>query len=334
MNDSSPFKVVRLTPPGRGAVASILLYGERANEVFAQHWLGPDLDKNRPIFGRFRLGNTGQYEETIVHQVAENEIEIHCHGGELVVAAVELTLTQSGAESVPWQDFFCGGNSQKELALQLLPFAPTERTAQILLDQYNGAVERELQAIEQLTDPSERRQHRQRLEESVSLGKHLVEPFRVVLAGASNVGKSSLLNAVLGFNRSIVHAAAGTTRDVVSGQAALQGFPVTFYDTAGFRETEDDLERQGIERSTQTLTDTDLIVWLMDSTVAETEQPAIPKGNNVLVCYNKMDSPDSRLPSGAVGISALTGFGIEPLLDMVIQRLVPHFPEPMEAVML
>ena len=331
--------IIRLTPAGRGAVASFLLCGDHAEDVFLPHWHGKVPDK-RPRWGRLQLTDAGLCEEGVAYRTTEG-IEIHVHGGEQVASAIVSLFQRNGAGCKTWQEHFAAGTSQQDLALRLLPFAPTERTAQILLDQYNGAFDREMAAIGKLPDGEERQRRLDRLQELASLAKHLVEPFRVVLAGASNAGKSSLLNAFLGFQRSIVHALPGTTRDVVSGQTALDGFPVTFFDTAGFRETGDDLELQGIDRSLRSLADADLVIWVIDPTVEESQRPVCPVKPNILICYNKMDLYSSRLaipeaefgkPCNVQYVSALTGEGIETLLDNVIRRLVPHPPQPGEAV--
>ena len=332
-------KIIRLTPAGRGAVASFLLCGEKAVDTFLLHWQGK-VPGEHPVWGRLPLTDTGDGEEAVVYRTDEG-IEIHTHGGEQVASAIKALFEKQqgqrqGAVCETWQEHFAAGTSQQNLALRLLPFAPTERTVQILLDQYNGAFDWEMSAIERLPDGDERRRRQTRLQELAPLGKHLVEPFRVVLAGASNAGKSSLLNAILGFQRSLVHSLPGTTRDVVSGQTALDGFPVTFFDTAGFRETGDDLEQQGIDRSQRSLADTDLIVWVVDETVEEPQRPPCPAGANVLVCSNKIDLFPTKAQRhkglNTIGVSALTGEGIESLLDKVIRRLVPHPPQPGEAV--
>jgi tRNA modification GTPase len=313
----------------------MLLYGSGALELLARHWTGRELCvTDQPLFGRFLLESIGQYEEIVVHVANLYEIEIHSHGGEIIVSAIESALVQDGAISVSWQDFFCSGKTQQELALRLLPFAPTERTAQILLDQYNGAWNRERAETEKLENETKKQQRLNRWRENAELGKHLVQPFRVVLAGASNAGKSSLLNAILGFRRSLVNATAGTTRDIVSYQTALDGFPVTFYDTAGFRETKNELEQQGIERSLQSITDADLLVWVVDLTVREPEPPpAIIE--NILFCFNKIDliDPAKQIVSeNEMKVSAKTGQGIETLLERIIRRLVPNPPKPLEVV--
>lgn len=310
--------------------------------ILKRHWAGQELRvTDQPLFGRFRLEILGQYEEIVVHISSRNEIEIHSHGGEMVVSAIESTLIQSGACSVSWQEFFCGGETQRELALRLLPFAPTEYTTQILLDQYNGALDREYAEIEKLKNETLKQQRFNRLKENAKIGKHLVNPFRVVLAGASNAGKSSLFNTILGFQRSIVNVIAGTTRDVVSYQTALDGFPVTFYDTAGFRETQLELELQGIERSRQSIAHADLLVWVIDLTVPETEQPLVPNIKNIVLCCNKIDLIDSNnsgnwekqnVSEKRITVSAATGQGIETLLEQIIRRLVPNPPKLLEAV--
>ena len=389
-------EIIRLTPAGRGAVATFLLCGESAMDAFMQYWHGKKPTREHPTWGRLQLAASRDNEEAVVLCTAEGGIEMHVHGGEQIASAIETLFLQSGAVLKTWQEHFAGGRpepdravgsapvpapcsraaapppsvvgltcsaseisnrlqyqSQRDLALLLLPYAPTERTAQILLDQYHGAYDREMAAIEQLSCDEERRRRLARLQELALLGKHLVEPFRVVLAGASNAGKSSLLNAILGFQRSLVYAVPGTTRDVVSGQTALDGFPVTFLDTAGFRTTDDELEQQGIDRSLGSMADADLVVWVIDSTVEEAQRPPCPAGgggkgrSNVLVCWNKIDlvgslpltSALSRWGGGqsdlpTVPVSALTGEGIERLLTEVIRRLVPSPPKPQEAVML
>ena len=313
---NSLLALIQLTPSGRGAVASFLLCGENTDETFLSCWRGKRPDKH-PTWGRLLLNDAEDCEEAVVSR-SEEGMEIHVHGGEHVASAIKSLFQRHGAVSKTWQEHFTPGSSQRELALRLLPFAPTERTAQILLDQYNGAAGGENLA-------------------ATNLGEHLVEPFRVVLAGASNAGKSSLLNAILGFQRSLTHSLPGTTRDVVSGQTALNGFPVTFFDTAGFRETGDDLERRGIDHSLRSLTDADLVVWVVDSTAEESQRPPCPMAANVLVCYNKIDlmrqmTGCKRQERESVTVSALTGEGIEELLVKVIRLLVPHPPKPGDAV--
>jgi tRNA modification GTPase len=322
-------KIIRLTPSGRGAVASFLLCGEDVDNTFMPHWHGKEPSES-PCWGRLQLTDSGFCEEAVVYRTDEG-IEIHVHGGDQIATTLVSLFERSGAVCETWQNHFVADSEQQNAALRMLPFAPTERTTQILLDQYNGAFDRAMLEIEKLSDDEERQRRIYWLQELIPVGKHLVEPFRVVLAGASNAGKSSLLNAILGFQRSLVHSQPGTTRDVVSGQTAIEGFPVTFFDTAGFRETGDNLELQGIDRSLRSMSDADLVVWVEDMAVEESLRPASPPAANVLVCFNKIDLVGVRNRDG-LGVSAITGEGIEMLLTGVIRRLIPRQPQLGEAV--
>ncbi len=312
--------VVRLTPSGRGAVAVVRLAGPDARRVLLKRFQSrsqPDVDK--PVFGKFRLRNSEHHEEAVIRSLKTDDFEICVHGGEAVVAAVEASLIDEGAVAVPWAEFLYGGESQQERAARLLPFAKTERTARILLDQIR------------LNAPSDA------VSEFDELGKHLVEPFRVVLAGGTNAGKSSLLNAILGFQRSIVDQTPGTTRDVVEVETAIDGFPFLFCDTAGFRATDCEIERQGIQRSSQWLKDADLVLWIIDLSVAGNEQPPIPTDRNTLFVYNKSDLPRCCEPLAnqpPIFTSAETGEGIDVLLRNVLDRLIPKRPGPSDFVRL
>ena len=317
-------QTIRLTPSGRGAVAVLRLSGPNACEVFSRRFRSSaPLIEGRPIFGRFQLfrrySNSKEEvveEDVVVHILGPNAVEICTHGGETVVAAIERSLIEGGATSVAWQDHFYSGNSQRDRASRWLPFAKTERTAQILLDQI-------LLDLPEIPRGNEQ------------VGKHLIEPFRIALAGGTNVGKSSLLNAILGFGRCIVHHTPGTTRDVISVETAIDGFPFLFYDTAGFRETTCDLEQQGIHRSSQLLEEVDLIVWIIDRSRSLSEQPTIPDGSDVIVVYNKYDLPErieDCIPGAFFPLSAATGEGVDEFLRRILRRFIPTLLEPLTPI--
>ncbi|MDD2331259.1 MAG: tRNA uridine-5-carboxymethylaminomethyl(34) synthesis GTPase MnmE [Candidatus Cloacimonetes bacterium] len=117
-----------------------------------------------------------------------------------------------------------------------------------------------------------------------SQGKILREGFKLCLAGAPNVGKSSVFNAFLRQNRAIVSPHPGTTRDYLEERISLSGLPIVIYDTAGIRETFDDIETQGIERTAQILESSDLVLYLIEPGQAISH----PQGNH-LVVMNKID---------------------------------------------
>ena len=200
--------------------------------------------------------------------------------------------------------------------------APTLRTASILLDQYHGAFE---QAIR---DPL----NLQELASFAPLGRHLVEPWKVAIAGPPNVGKSSLVNALAGYQRSVVSEFAGTTRDVVKVRVAFDGWPVELADTAGLREAAG-LEAEGIRVAERYMNEADLVIRVMDASAAPgADAPGSPVG---LVVINKIDAPPawdvSQFPD-ALRVSARTGEGIAGLASLIARRLVPVAPPPGAAV--
>ena len=162
-----------------------------------------------------------------------------------------------------------------------------------------------------------------------ALGRHLTTPWRVVIAGAPNVGKSSLLNALAGYQRSIVAPTPGTTRDLVTLRLAIDGWPVEFVDTAGVRDTEERLEGQGVEQARAMAATADLCLWVLDASAP----PVLPDqlGPQVRLLVNKVDLPPAwnrGEVDGAVGVSATTGVGLANLCEQISRWLVPEPPLP------
>ena len=134
------------------------------------------------------------------------------------------------------------------------------------------------------------------------------EGYKVVLVGEPNVGKSSILNALLNVNRSIVTQIPGTTRDTIEEYCNINGIPVSLTDTAGIHRTSDAVEQEGINRSFEAITKADLILWVIDmvnpSYQLDLPDHSILKDKPVLVVFNKIDlqsqfkkDPPQDLPS-------------------------------------
>jgi len=148
------------------------------------------------------------------------------------------------------------------------------------------------------------------------------------------VGKSSLLNVLLGTERAIVHAVPGTTRDVIEERIVIEGIPLRLIDTAGLRDTEDDVERQGIRRTRQLMGQADLNLYLVemtDETVRhEVGLPEALSAERTLVVFTKRDQIShlhqpvgGRVPQGFtdVCISSHTGEGLEGLKRQIVRKL-------------
>ncbi|HEY1941502.1 MAG TPA: tRNA uridine-5-carboxymethylaminomethyl(34) synthesis GTPase MnmE [Roseiarcus sp.] len=149
-------------------------------------------------------------------------------------------------------------------------------------------------------------------------GARLRQGFNVVIAGPPNVGKSTLMNALARRDVSIVSAIPGTTRDLVEVPLELRGFPVTLVDTAGIRETDEPIEREGVARARRRADEADLTLWLSDDAAA----PIAPPGQGpMLFVLTKADrtrtTEDKESPPQAIRISALTGDGLPQLLDAI-----------------
>ena len=309
-----------LTPPGSGAIATVAVRGQSAWGLVAQLFrpakgslpIIPELQ--RVWFGNFGSG-TG--DEVILAVKAADEMEIHCHGGVHVVGWIVGQFVSAGCSVVGGYQYNQSGADPR--ALEPLTQATTVRTAGILLDQYNGAYLRHQRDLEQP-------------ERFTSLGRHLVAPWKVVIAGPPNVGKSSLINALAGFQRSVVAPIPGTTRDVVRVQLAFDGWPVELSDTAGLRIGTDELESAGIARARAEYQRADLRVWVVDLSAEQPVWPNIEPAPEIIV-GNKVDDAHPAVPRGKhLPISALHGVGLTELIGAIVSHLVPVTPLPGAAV--
>jgi tRNA modification GTPase len=170
--------------------------------------------------------------------------------------------------------------------------------------------------------------------ETYKAGRLLRDGLRVALVGRPNVGKSSLFNALLGSDRAIVTDIAGTTRDQLHERFTIDGIPISLIDTAGLRETSDQIESIGVERSRRALTDADLVLLLLDATepLSDEDQQIISttEGLRRIFVLNKIDKADSAailrmrseleyLGVAASEISAKTGEGIAQLQQAILE---------------
>lgn len=151
------------------------------------------------------------------------------------------------------------------------------------------------------------------------------EGIQVVIAGMPNVGKSSLLNALLGEDRAIVTSIAGTTRDTIREKIILHGVKFNLIDTAGLRESEDVIEKLGIQRTQNAIKEAALILFVLDATREATmeERNFINENKKNLLCVlNKIDESGIKTDISGIPVSAKTGEGIEQLKEFIVQKTI------------
>jgi tRNA modification GTPase len=352
--------VAMLTPAGRGAVATVVVDGPRATDCVAAHYQAHSgqvhgggslaaMAINRISVGRFGLvpGEGAPGEEIVVCRRGERRIELHCHGGEVAAATLIARMVDEGCEPCDWQTWL--DHSTPNLiaaeALVALAGANTARTAGVLLAQYHGALEQTVRdLIDQLAagDDAPVSDIARQLDTLIARyrwGQHLTVPWRVVIAGRPNVGKSSLINRIVGYERALVFDQPGTTRDVVWAATAIDGWPVELADTAGLRSGAGTIESLGIERARAQIAAADLVVLVHDASEPNTEEtlslerewPDALLVANKIDLANKIDVSEQRRRLDVTATSALTGKGIGTLLAQIAVRLLSGAVETTDA---
>jgi len=298
----------------------------------------------------------------------EDVVELQCHGGAVAVRRVLEVALEAGARLAEPGEFtrraFLNGRidlSQAEAVVEVIR-AKTDRAMEAAVRQLEGSfshairevrerllgVAAQLEAEIDFPELELETESREALLEgcswslerigvllrNVRRGDLLRNGLRVVLAGRPNVGKSSLLNRLVGKDRAIVTAVPGTTRDVIEEWVSLGGVPVLYADTAGIRETEDEVERFGVDRSREMLRRADLILWVVDAGSGLTAEDLalreqLPSSKPVIGVLNKTDLVDpAALDALAaelkglrlIQVSALSGAGIEELERAVLEE--------------
>jgi tRNA modification GTPase len=299
----------------------------------------------------------------------EDMVELSLHGSPVLIAELLDCLCALGARLAEPGEFtlraFLNGKldlSQAEAVNDIIG-ATTLYQAQVAARQHSGALAQQLKPVKELIIdiivnfesavefveedlPLESRdslvqqlgQVRQQLRDwiqSYRRGRIIREGFSMAIVGRPNVGKSSVFNALLAQNRSIVAEMPGTTRDLVSEYLNIGGIPVRLQDTAGIQYSEDHIERQGMERSFQAMADADAILLAVDASRPRSDQDSSLRRQlshlSCILVVNKSDLisqwslEEKRDFAGVwpyVEVSAKTGFGIESLRSAILNGLL------------
>lgn len=164
--------------------------------------------------------------------------------------------------------------------------------------------------------------HIQKLISSYRSGQAIKTGIPVAIVGKTNVGKSTLLNVLLGDDRAIVSDIHGTTRDIIEDTALIRDVLFRFIDTAGFRQTHDAIEQIGIDRARKKMTQAQIVLWLIDKEPSAEELAEMRdtcSGQHLIIVANKSDLSPTPPPSADIAVSAKKGGNIEHLYDMLIK---------------
>ena len=295
---------------------------------------------------------------------AEDVIEINCHGGFISVKKILELILSKGVRLAEAGEFtkraFLNGRidlSQAEAIIDVIK-SKTDMAHEVAQSQLEGSLAKKIkdlrmnvtevlahlevsidfaeEDVEEITYQTleekalELRNEIKKLYDTAESGKILRDGLKTVIVGKPNVGKSSLLNSILGENRAIVTDIAGTTRDVIEEFVNIKGIPLKIVDTAGIRETEDVVEKIGVEKSRESFSTADLVIMVLDASrkLSEEDMEILEslKNKKTIVLLNKMDlEPQIELEKieefvnseDIIKISALKHQGIEELQDKI-----------------
>ena len=277
----------------------------------------------------------------------EESVEISIHGSRYIAQEVIRLLCEQGAQMASAGEF-----SQRALAAGRIDLSQAEAVADLIAAESRAAhavaatqmrggysalldelreellnitslLELELDFSEEDVEFADRAKLRAMLEktdaavvrlmDSFKVGNAIREGVAVAIVGRPNVGKSTLLNRLVGDDRAMVSDIAGTTRDTIEESVVIDDIRFRFVDTAGLHDTDDKLEKMGIERTERAIRQAQIVLYMTEPQQSELELPELEDGQTLLLVVNKIDTSLSRDVEGAIYISAREGEGVDEL---------------------
>ena len=315
-----------ITPPGRGAVATIAVRGElsRVDRLFEA---ANEIPLSRQPINRIVFGHWRSTDEDIVTCRSSSTVEIHCHGGDAAVDRICSDLANVGFRNTTADSADAGMPRIEAQVSAELVSATTFKAAALLLRQ-REILPKFLNRMQSCSE-AEFGRRLDVLLKHADFGLRLSRGWTIAIVGRPNVGKSSLLNAIVGYSRSIVFDQPGTTRDVVSAETACDGWPVRFLDTAGLRETADRIESAGIGKARKQSEQADLVLLVLDASqpLIDADRRLMSEFEAAIVVVNKSDlRAEWLVPPAMRAVSSRTGAGIRELISMITGALIPEIP--------
>ena len=364
------------TPPGRGGLGVVRISGPQATSIACQLLRRASLAPRVATFARVHVADAPIDEVIATSFPAphsytgQDVVEISAHGSPVILHAIVAAAVAAGARLARGGEFTLRGflHGRRDLvqaeAVGDLIASATPLQARVAFDQLQGTLTRRITAVDRVLFDLIAK-----LEASLDFpdeGYHFIEPddivrqldalaadlrrligegrrgrlirdgATVVIAGRPNVGKSSLFNCLAGADRAIVTTVPGTTRDLITERIDVNGLLVTLVDTAGDRESADLVEREGISRAAQARAVADLVLVVIDQSVALTDDDRrilrATAGHRRLIVANKADLTADGIEAhqylveyqstlDTVRVSAVTGYGINQLRDHVLHDL-------------
>ena len=325
------------TPQGRGGIAVVRISGQQALDIVQQRWQGKplaDMATHTVHLGQL-TDTSGDILDQAVLTVyrapnsftGEDVVELACHGSTWIQQQVIQTLIDAGCRHATAGEFtrraFANGRmdlSQAEAVADVIE-AQSRAAHHVAMNQMRGRYSDIHAVISRLAD-------------SYSDGNAIRNGMPVAIVGQTNAGKSTLLNALLRDDRALVSNIHGTTRDTIEDTVMMGGTLFRFIDTAGIRQSNDAVERMGIERTWQAIDKANVVLWVVDVTSADTSMAhdilTRCEGKALIAILNKTDLDDDvaarselndLLPEGTpvVAISAKSEEDIEALRSLIVE---------------
>ncbi len=363
------------TPKGIGAIAIIRISGDDSWQICQKILVNKINVEPRKVFHNFIKDDDGAIldEITVVFYkkprsyTGEDMVEIMCHGGPIVSQSILDLLLNNGAKLADPGEFtkraFLNGKIDltKAEAIKQIIEAPSRTSVKLVANNLSGKLSEVVKKLREMLlsvlakievefdYPDDVFTERDILLNELSGASDFVEKLlenaqnrltissgiKIVIVGKPNVGKSSLLNALVREDRAIVTEIPGTTRDLIQVPVTIEGISFTLIDTAGIRESQDKVEKIGVERAIKAASEADLILFVLDATTPVEEDDIkileLIKNKRYLVVINKIDANDLidremlrnvlNTDIHTITISALRKEGIEELERQIIKSV-------------